>query len=459
MQLRARVFATLICCVMSAVLACAEDAIKPGQLIQHVNTAAGFSYALYLPSSYTTQREWPVVFVLDPGGRGASAAERFIQGAEKFGYVVAASNDSRNGPIRMDAISAMVDDITGRVTLDKRRIYFSGMSGGARTAIYVANKCKDCAGVIAVGAGFSEEKSFDSKRLVFFGIAGLYDFNYPELLRNHRALQRQHATSRFESFDGDHQWAPAAELARAMAWLRLQEMARATAPSDPEFIGFAFEQDMTAARKLQNDGQSYRAYLAYQQIVADFASLHDTAGATTELQQLKDRPEVKNGEKVEREQLQAQQRMEAPVLKVLYDLESGTAEPANTLRAQALAADLRKSLEREKDSNRGVPLRRTLGNIRIVAFGASETTRRRKDYSGTAALYAIARETRPDSPELTYNVACAYALQGDKKKALRELQKAIELGFRDIDNMRADSDLESLRKEPEFQKLIASSSR
>lgn len=54
-----------------------------------------------------------------------------------------------------------------------------------------------------------------------------------------------------------------------------------------------------------------------------------------------------------------------------------------------------------------------------------------------------------------YNVACANALLGRKNEALRFLQHAIDTGFGDVEQIRKDSDLDSLRNDAEFQRITA----
>src|SRR5262245_55010456 len=80
----------------------------------------GQSYALFVPSSYTPQRQWPMLYCLDPGARGRMAVERFAAAAEKFGFLVAGSNNSRNGPFApaQEAIGLMVKDTHERLSID-----------------------------------------------------------------------------------------------------------------------------------------------------------------------------------------------------------------------------------------------------------------------------------------------------------------------------------------------------
>jgi len=54
-----------------------------------------------------------------------------------------------------------------------------------------------------------------------------------------------------------------------------------------------------------------------------------------------------------------------------------------------------------------------------------------------------------------YNIACGYALINDKDNALVWLQRAIDAGFDQWDNIASDSDLDPIRTDPRFKKLRA----
>ncbi len=53
-----------------------------------------------------------------------------------------------------------------------------------------------------------------------------------------------------------------------------------------------------------------------------------------------------------------------------------------------------------------------------------------------------------------YNLACALAYRADKGPALDALERAIEMGFRDLKTLRADQDLKQLAAEPRFAELL-----
>jgi superkiller protein 3 len=66
-----------------------------------------------------------------------------------------------------------------------------------------------------------------------------------------------------------------------------------------------------------------------------------------------------------------------------------------------------------------------------------------------------AAEANPKNPGAVYNLARAYAFYGKKEDALAWLDKAISLGYNDLAYLKTDSALESLRNDPEYQRLMA----
>jgi tetratricopeptide (TPR) repeat protein len=60
----------------------------------------------------------------------------------------------------------------------------------------------------------------------------------------------------------------------------------------------------------------------------------------------------------------------------------------------------------------------------------------------------------PTDPTAHYNLACRYALLKQRDKAITTLRKAVELGYRDFAFMQEDQDLDSIRKDPRFRKLL-----
>ena len=63
-------------------------------------------------------------------------------------------------------------------------------------------------------------------------------------------------------------------------------------------------------------------------------------------------------------------------------------------------------------------------------------------------------QLRPADALAHYNLACSYALLRQPDLALTTLRKALELGYHDFRYIQKDRDLDSIRKDPRFRKML-----
>ncbi len=63
-------------------------------------------------------------------------------------------------------------------------------------------------------------------------------------------------------------------------------------------------------------------------------------------------------------------------------------------------------------------------------------------------------QLRPRDPCAIYNLACSYALLHQVEDAMRELRRAVELGFQDYRQLVIDPDLASLRLTQDFVQFV-----
>jgi dienelactone hydrolase len=251
----------------------AED-LTLGRIIDDVKCGADLSqsYALYLPSNYSPGRSWPVILAFSPMARGRTPVERFQQAAEKYGYIVAGSNNSRNGDWTSStaAIRAMPTDVMARFSIDLKRVYTAGFSGGARVAMHVALSSGKIAGVIACSAGFPDGQAHKKAPFPIFGTAGTEDFNYQEMRRLDRTLTTPH---RLVIFDGSHDWLPSPLGIEALEWLEIDAMKSGLRPRDEALIDRIFAARVAGATTEPVQMKS---------VIADFAGLREVSGLAVE---------------------------------------------------------------------------------------------------------------------------------------------------------------------------------
>lgn len=63
-------------------------------------------------------------------------------------------------------------------------------------------------------------------------------------------------------------------------------------------------------------------------------------------------------------------------------------------------------------------------------------------------------ELKPDDPIVYYNLACNYSLLERYQKAIKCLNKALSLGYKDAEHMLNDPDLDNIKESKEFKNLL-----
>ena len=234
----------------------ASQELPRGQIIDSVQCAADptQSYSLYLPAAYTPERAWPLLMGFHPGARGRAIVEKYRDAAERYGYIVAASNNSRNGPWEVSgrAVTAMAQDLGTRFSTDPKRLYATGHSGGARVALQLALR-NPIAGVIASSAGFPDRLPHSKLSFVLFGTAGETDFNYIEMKMLDNSVRSPH---RVVIFDGGHTLPPDDLAMEAIEWLELQAIRSGIRQKDDALVSVALDQ---APRCRNSGGRRSRA--------------------------------------------------------------------------------------------------------------------------------------------------------------------------------------------------------
>lgn len=78
-----------------------------------------------------------------------------------------------------------------------------------------------------------------------------------------------------------------------------------------------------------------------------------------------------------------------------------------------------------------------------------------KDYRKSIAAYEKSLELGAGNPaNAAYNIACNYALLGDKELALKWLEKAFELKWLNLQHAQTDTDLQILRDDARYRNLV-----
>ncbi len=443
----------------------APEALPKREIVPKVVCAADQeeSYAAYLPADYDRTRPRPILYLLDARRRGSMAAERFREAAEKYGWILASSNNSESdGPFapNIRAIRAMWEDTHHRFAVDPRRAYVTGFSGGARAACLLAQTAtpNQIAGVIGCGAGFPD--NFPPAKGIsfpYFGTAGNRDFNYREMRRLDIELESLGAVHRLAVFDGPHDWPPPAVCTRAVEWMEAAAMRSGARPRDEALLSQWLANALAEAGALETAGKKGEALARYREISKDFDGLGDPTGSRAAVARLeRDRDAEKELVRQARLEEQEDSRFAELSQKLMADLRSDDPVPPQRVSQDLRLPALHRTAASAASEAERLSAKRILAALSVqTSFYLPRQYLEHRDARRAGLCAAVAVEVAPErAGAVWYNFACLQAQAGDKKGALTTLRTAVDKGFRDVELIEKDPDLEAVRGEEGYRKIV-----
>ncbi|MFH1022256.1 MAG: hypothetical protein V1809_02585 [Planctomycetota bacterium] len=418
----------------------------PGQIHMKIATRHDpkQTYALYLPKNYTPSRKWPILYGFSPTAEGRHPAQLFRDAAERFGWIVVGSNNARNGPSEPinDAIAALWKDTWARYSIDETRLYATGFSGGARVAYRFAMHAeKTFAGIVPCGAGLPQggEPAKNSPFAVH-ALAGLADFNYPEMWRVSFTLTRLGIRNRFTFFDGEHHWPSPAECGKAIRYMELLHLCRKE-PGGGKTGAELLQEEINDAETILKHPEGlltgYGRFRELEGLAADGPARETIRGR---LKALDENPAF-----------QKERAAADAVGKTLAEM----ATAGNLSRQLPIALDRFPDIIKEQAGT--VTARNVERLLNYTGMGAARSgmeTLQNKSIPEALFLLGQARRVFPADIRVLYGLASAQALSGKTDDALKTLAEAAKLGLPNPDGVEKDPNMESLRGKKAFQEIL-----
>jgi predicted Zn-dependent protease len=205
---------------------------------------------------------------------------------------------------------------------------------------------------------------------------------------------------------------------------------------------------------LESRREFYEAYQRNAALAKDFAGLKDVRAFESAAVELKKSRAVRDAINREKAIGERQARLEIQ-LNVLLARAIAGAEGA--LQAHELVRtiiSLRSQSDQTQNESDRVVARRILSVFWVRLSQESSLDLEKGDYTRAALRMELMTEIRPDSPRVYYNLACAYARSGNKKRALKALDDAVTRGFSNLSKLQKDPDLETIRGDSAFQRIL-----
>jgi len=443
-----------------------DSILEKGKVIDRVicQNSPSQSYALYLPPEYTPEKSWPILYAFDPSARGKIPVERFKESAERLHYIVAGSHNSQNGPWEdiFSAMHALWDDTNSRLNIDKKSVYTTGFSGGARAAAAFSKATNHAvAGIIGCGAGIPLEfKPEDISGSVYYGTVGIADFNYKEMVLLDKQLEQAGILHRIHFFEGTHNWPPSDVCASALEWMEIMRMKQNVIPKDQNKIDDIYSRQTQRTKKIKEEGKIYLAVLSYKSQVSLFSGLKDVSEIKERSTHLEQSEAYKQFLQSETKRNQRESNIIRTCGSIFNNIEKS---PEDYKDLEKLFAQMSLYFllneSRKEDSLEDKSMAVRLLHL-IVSRAAQTGNQHLKNNHPLKAviLYEIAVKASEENKDMhkyiLFDLAQAYALNRDEKSALKYLDLAVKNGFSNLPAVQKSPYFEGMRESQLYKDLI-----
>jgi hypothetical protein len=419
---------------------------------------SAYSYALYLPYSYNDSINWPVIFIFDPRANGHGAIGNFVQAAEKYDYVLVASNNSHNGisgTLLEDIINSTLSDAMDRYSIDPRRIYTSGFSGGSRVASLVALKSQGIAGVIACGAGFPESAGISPViAFNYFGLIGDRDMNYSEMRELHKQLLNAGSNAELRVFEGGHKWPSANLIEEAVEWMEMKAMQKGIKQKNILFLDSLFLQKKRIADNYLNSGKIIEAVDQYKSIANEFSEKRESDVFKEMADRLQHTNLYKKSMKDLTQLFNEEEVLHKTIINGIQQMPS--VSPLSDSLKFWWAAKIKylKKTEKSDDIGRQKMASRQLNFLHIVFYESARLFETQQSYKVAGDFYWIVSQVDPANNYVQFLLARTIVLDGDNYNSVRYLEKAVKNGFQNKEMILNDPAFHPLLSSRKFKDLI-----
>jgi predicted esterase len=421
----------------------------------------GQKYALYLPALYSEKKQWPVILIFDPGGQGVTAVKAFRKAAEKYGYILACSYNSRNGPlnINFEAAQFMLNDLEKRFKTDNGRIYAAGFSGGSRFALALASTGNIIKGVIGCGAGLPNDQNLlpsIGSSFVYYGIAGNRDMNYLEMFDLMTFFNNKTQVIPYlRTFDGGHQWPTSEILQGAIEWINIQTINKKSISPDTTFISYYSKQIRTLIDNSESEGNKVDEARYMQFAVRDFSGQKFAREISSRLSMLEQTKEFRAASREWNDIAISERKMtEKYVSSIREIINSQVVSDSTAAWWKTETGSLKSMKERAKPANSQMASR-LMNFISVLCSEQATGYYRQKSYNLSSFLFEIC--TMSDSENLNnyYNLSRSLSASNYKRRAIDYLNRAIDHGLISKKTVENEPAFNNIRNEEKYKLLLS----
>ena len=434
--------------------------LKKGKIIDSlkIHDSIPDTFSLYLPKKFVTEKNWPLLLVIDLDEKEKQTASLFVEGAEKEGYVVAAVGieDSLSLTKNMVKTKQVLERLWQLLPIQKSRIYVAGRDSGARYASLTPLFLSSVNGVISIGSSISNTDALNLKRpFHFIGIVGKNNYAFNELLTTQKVLTRLKFPNQILVYDEKREFPDTALMEKALQIFTLRAMGKNQVAKDSAYVERAFDEDFQKVNSLR----SRQKMLLAEQYLGEMLSMYGPHKNLDSLRQvLKEVRKNKTFRAMRRAENATFFKESLLKDEYGYDME----EDVRTHNFNNLGWWNYQMEELDKFINGNSVFEKQMGHrlkgfVNALAEDNIELIESDKfiDEDALAFLYMLKTITEPQNFEFYMKIISLSAKNEDFGTSLFYLEEALKAGFKDVEKLYSLQHTALLRINPKFNALVS----
>ncbi|MGX1929579.1 alpha/beta hydrolase [Flagellimonas sp. 2504JD4-2] len=434
--------------------------LKKGTILQAlpVNDSIPDTFSLYLPTNFTTEKQWPLLLIFDMKGKEKQTMSMFLQAAEDEGYVLAAPrlSDSISLSNNMVKTGRTLEKVLDILPIGKSRIYSAGAGSGARFANLVPLFLKEVKGALSIGASIANIELLSPKRpFHFIGLVNKNDYNYSSMRVMKRVLDRFRFPNQLLLYRQAKDWPKTEYLSKALQYFTLTAMRKRAVPADSTYVQKVYKADLEKINELKD----LKKFLLAEQHLTEmmsiygvFKNLDSLRLVQKELRKDKIFKGMKRGENAA--------RLKESLLK--EDYQYYIEEDVITHNFNNLGWWNYQMTELDKFVKGTNPYEKEMGNrlrgyVNALAEDNIDMVESEAliDEDALAFLYELKTILEPENFDFYLKIISLSAKNEDFGTALFYLEEAFKKGFKDTEKLYALEHTALLRIDPKFNEVVS----
>lgn len=431
--------------------------LKKGTVVDSLHVPGNLEslYSIYLPKSFNLNKKWPVLFGFNSKGNSKELVKLFSSAAEELGYIIAVADypeKLKSIKDRVSHISLFTNYVSSLFPIDRRRMYVFGVDDDAFVSSLIPIAFNEFSGVIAINNSYHYTDFIKLRKdFSYQGVINNKNFRYQNFIKIKKDLNQKAIDANLYVYKGDEELPPQSILTSIVISFTLQDMLKGKIETDSIWVKKQFMKEQVAAYELLEEKSFYKAYNELSRIRKRYHWFFDTSKLKVQQKKIRKTGEYKK-EKRSKSKYDNQEIFLRELLRLSLEEDVALKQYENLGWWRYKIDELNKmeATQKKYASNMAIRVNRFLNQLVSDYKKSNVLVESEKEIF----LNILSTIMNPEDYESYINIISLCAIDQDLQTSLFYLEKMLQNGYIDFDNLYTIQGTLNLKISKEYNVLI-----